>query len=155
MAMSSVRRITIWLVASVGLLLACVVPASAETEGRPFTVDLTGEAEVNAQGVPNQGDLDGTGTASLTINPGLGEVCWTIEVADVEPITAAHIHVAPSTAPGPMSTESWRWRSSRIPARTTSMFTTRPILREHCADSWRLPPDPVLSVQEIRTQRSV
>jgi CHRD domain len=66
------------------------------------SVDLTGEAEVNAQGVPNQGDLDGTGTASLTINPGLGEVCWTIEVADVEPITAAHIHVAPSTAPGPI-----------------------------------------------------
>jgi hypothetical protein len=31
-------------------------------------------------------------------------VCWTIEVADVDPITAAHIHVAPSTAPGPIVT---------------------------------------------------
>jgi CHRD domain len=100
--MSSARRITICLVAAVGILLGSVVPASGESLGRPFTVDLTGEAEVNAQGVPNQGDLDGTGTASLTINPGLGEVCWTIEVADVEPIAAAHIHVAPSTAPGPV-----------------------------------------------------
>jgi CHRD domain len=100
--MSSVRRITIWLVASVGLLLACVVPASAEITGRVFTVDLTGEAEVNAEGVPNQGDLDGSGTATVSINPGTGEVCWTIEVADVDPITAAHIHVAPSTAPGPI-----------------------------------------------------
>ena len=98
--MSLVRRITIWLVASVGLSLACVVPATAETAGRPFTVDLTGEAEVNAAGVPNQGDLDGSGTASLTINPGTREVCWTIEVTGVAPITAAHIHVAPSTAPG-------------------------------------------------------
>jgi CHRD domain len=98
--MSSVRRITIWLVASVGLLLACVVPASAA--GRPFTVDLTGEAEVNAAGVPNQGDPNGSGTASLTINPGTGEVCWTIEVAEVDPIAAAHIHFAPSTAPGPI-----------------------------------------------------
>ena len=100
--MSLVRRITIALVASVGLLIASVVPASGEVGGRPFTVDLTGEAEVNALGVPNQGDLDGTGTASLTINPGLGEVCWTIEVAGVEPITAAHIHVGPATAPGPV-----------------------------------------------------
>ncbi|MDF2746564.1 MAG: hypothetical protein K0S98_848, partial [Propionibacteriaceae bacterium] len=79
-----------------------MVPASGQEGGRPFTVDLTGEAEVNAQGVPNQGDLDGSGTASLTINPGLGEVCWTIEVAGVESITAAHIHIGPTTAAGPV-----------------------------------------------------
>ena len=100
--MSLVRRIAIALVASVGVLLACIVPASAGTAGRPFTVDLTGAAEVNAAGVPNQGDPDGTGTATLSINPGTGEVCWTIEVAGVERIAAAHIHVAPSTAPGPI-----------------------------------------------------
>jgi hypothetical protein len=100
--MSLVRRIAISLVASIGLLLVSVVPASAEIGGRSFTVDLTGEAEVNAQGVPNQGDLDGSGTATLTINPGLSQVCWTIEVAGVEEITAAHIHIAPPTAPGPV-----------------------------------------------------
>jgi CHRD domain len=100
--MSSVRRVTILLIASVGVLLACAVSASAEITGRPFTVDLTGAAEVNTDGVPNQGDPDGTGTATLSINPGTGEVCWTIEVAGVEPIAAAHIHVAPSTAPGPI-----------------------------------------------------
>jgi CHRD domain len=38
----------------------------------------------------------------LRINPGLGEVCWTITVTGVDPITAAHIHVAPPTAPGPV-----------------------------------------------------
>ena len=53
-------------------------------------------------GVPNQGDLDGSGTASLTINPGLGQVCWTIEVVDVLPIEHAHIHNAPSTTNGPV-----------------------------------------------------
>jgi hypothetical protein len=100
--MSSVRRITILLIAAVGVLLACVVSASADITGRPFTVDLTGAAEVNTDGVPNQGDPDGTGTATLSINPGTGEVCWTIEVARVEPIAAAHIHEAPSTAPGPI-----------------------------------------------------
>jgi CHRD domain len=100
--MSSVRRITMWLVASVAVLSASVMPASAETGGRPFTIDLTGAAEVSTEGEPNQGDPDGSGTARLTINPGTGDVCWTIEVAGVEPITAAHIHIAPSTAPGPV-----------------------------------------------------
>jgi hypothetical protein len=114
---SSVRRVAIYLVrrpgsvvigllvmvlTSVGLLLACVSSASAEPSGVPFTVELTGAAEVNAQGEPNQGDPDGSGTATLTINPGLGQLCWTIEVAGVDPITAAHIHVAPATAPGPV-----------------------------------------------------
>lgn len=100
--MSLVRRIAIALVASGGVLLACVVTASAETAGRPFTVDLTGAAEVNAGGMPNQGDPDGSGTASLRINPGTGEVCWEIEVADVETIMMAHIHVGASTTTGPI-----------------------------------------------------
>jgi hypothetical protein len=53
-------------------------------------------------GEPNQGDLDGSGTAHLTVNPGTSEVCWTIEVTRVEPITEAHIHKAPSTTNGPV-----------------------------------------------------
>ena len=93
--MSSVRRIAVCLLASVGLLLASVLPASAETGGVPFTVELTGGAEV-----PGPGDPDGSGTASLTINPGLGEVCWTIEVEGIDPITAAHIHVGSTTEAG-------------------------------------------------------
>jgi hypothetical protein len=102
--MSLVRRIAIGLVASAGLLLASVVPASAViTPGVPFTLELTGEAEVDANGVPNQGDLDASGTATLTINPGTGQVCWTIVVeGDIQPIFAAHIHVAPATSPGPV-----------------------------------------------------
>jgi hypothetical protein len=100
--LSSVRRITICLVATVGVLLALVAPASAAITGRLFTVNLTGAAEVNAAGVPNQGDPDGSGTATLSINPGTGEVCWTIETEGVDPIIAAHIHVAPSTEPGPI-----------------------------------------------------
>ena len=98
---SSTRSAAVLAAVAAVVGLAGVVPAAAQG-GRPFTTSLTGEAEVNAQGVPNQGDLDGTGTASIRINPGLGEVCWTITVSGVEPITAAHIHVAPPTAPGPI-----------------------------------------------------
>jgi CHRD domain len=99
---SVVRQLAIGFVAIAAPLMAFASPASAADGGRPFTIELTGEAEVNAAGVPNQGDLDGTGTASLRINPGQGQVCWTIEVSGVDPIFAAHIHVAPPTAPGPV-----------------------------------------------------
>jgi hypothetical protein len=85
---------------SVFALVGVVVSPAAAEGGRPFMTELTGEAEVTAAGVPNQGDLDGTGSASLTINPGLGEVCWMIEVSGVEPIAAAHIHAAPATTTG-------------------------------------------------------
>ena len=102
--MSLIRCVALALVASVGLLLASVVPASAViTPGVPFTVELTGEAEVTAGGVPNQGDLDASGTATLTINPGTGQVCSTIEVeGDIQTIEAAHIHKATSTTTGPV-----------------------------------------------------
>jgi hypothetical protein len=86
-------------VVSLGLL-NLTTPASAG--GRPFSTTLTGEAEVNAQGVPNQGDLDGSGTAHLTLNQGQGEICFDISVQGVATITAAHIHEAPAGTPGPV-----------------------------------------------------
>ena len=96
----SIRRITIAIATFAVLLLVLATPAAAG--GRPYTIDLTGANEVTAEGVPNQGDPDGSGTASLWINPGLGEVCWAIEVSGVEPIMMAHIHVGASTTTGPV-----------------------------------------------------
>jgi hypothetical protein len=68
-----------------------------------FTANLTGEAEVNSAGVPNQGDLDGTGSATIRINYGQGTLCWEIRVAGITlPASAAHIHVAPAGVAGPV-----------------------------------------------------
>ncbi|EYR63503.1 hypothetical protein N866_20230 [Actinotalea ferrariae CF5-4] len=99
--MSARARRTVAGLTAAALLTLTLAPGAA-AGGRPFTTDLTGEAEVSATGVPNQGDLDGFGTAELTINPGLGQVCWSIEVSDVETITAAHIHVSPVISAGPV-----------------------------------------------------
>ena len=85
------------------LLMVFALTSIAADGGRQFTTTLTGEAEVNAQGVPNQGDPDGTGTATITLNYGQGTVCWEISVSGITlPATAAHIHEAPLTAPGPV-----------------------------------------------------
>jgi CHRD domain len=80
----------------VPMMLALASPASAS--GQPFRLTLTGAAER-----PGPGDPDGSGTAVLTFNRGLGEVCWSISVSDITlPSTGAHIHIAPVTDPGPI-----------------------------------------------------
>jgi hypothetical protein len=84
-----------------GVALLTLLLASSATVlagGRPFTVaPLTGAAEA-----PNPGDPDGSGTASFTMNPGTGEVCYDYTVTGVAPLAAAHIHVAPVGVAGPV-----------------------------------------------------
>ncbi|MGH3736369.1 MAG: CHRD domain-containing protein [Micromonosporaceae bacterium] len=71
--------------------------ATADDGGRPLSAELDG-----AQEVPNPGDPDGSGTAVLKVNPGQTEICYTLTVADVDNVTAAHIHRAPAGSPGPV-----------------------------------------------------
>jgi hypothetical protein len=65
--------------------------------GKTLTATLTGDAEV-----PGPGDPDGSGTAEITINPGLKTVCYTISWENLDaPVWGGHIHVgAAGTAGG-------------------------------------------------------
>jgi len=86
--------------AALGIATAALVGsavATAEAGGRPLSTLMSGAEEA-----PGPGDPDGTGTASFTINPGRGEVCFELTVADIEPATAAHIHVGAVGVPGPI-----------------------------------------------------
>ena len=47
-------------------------------------------------------DPDGSGTASIRLNLGQGEVCFNLTVSGIAPATAAHIHVAPAGVAGPV-----------------------------------------------------
>ncbi len=82
---------------AVGTLTFGALPVAADDGGRPFTTPLTGAAER-----PMAGDLDGSGTATLRLNPGQREVCYTIEVKDVVALFAAHIHVGTADVAGPV-----------------------------------------------------
>ena len=65
--------------------------------GRPLSTTLSGAAEV-----PGPGDPDGSGTATITLNPGQNQVCFELTVSNIAPATAAHIHVAPADKAGPV-----------------------------------------------------
>jgi len=79
-------------------LAVATAPAFADDGGVKLGAALTGAAEA-----PGPGDPDASGTASLRLNPGQGEVCFDISWARVDgEVFAAHIHVAPAGAPGPI-----------------------------------------------------
>ena len=66
-----------------------------------FTFALTGAAECNSAGTAcNLGDLDGSGTITLYVNPGQKRVCYDLTLAGIETPTAAHIHLAPAGRAG-------------------------------------------------------
>ena len=69
--------IAIGLVAS--MALAGVV-AAAETT---LTAQLAGSAET---------DEDGTGTATLVLDPDAGTACWEMTAENIDPVTISHIH---------------------------------------------------------------
>ena len=69
-----------------GLALAgCETVADAVKQG--MTASLTG-----AQEVPGPGDMDGSGTAEITIVDATDNVCYDVNVRNIGPATAAHIH---------------------------------------------------------------
>ena len=71
------------------------IVAGADHGGRPLSTLMTQEVTTTPVWA---GDSDGSGVASITINPGQGEICWQLSVADIAlPASAAHIHQA---APG-------------------------------------------------------
>jgi CHRD domain len=85
------------------------------TDGRPFrgleqcrsyvrrTWTVTYIAPlVGANEVPDPGDPDATGSAKISLNFQDVTVCWEINVGNVDPITAAHIHAGPAGAAGPV-----------------------------------------------------
>jgi hypothetical protein len=80
------------------ILTVLAFTGTALAGGRPFTTTLTGAAEV-----PGPGDPDGSGQASLTLNPGQGEVCFEISVSNITlPAIGAHIHIGSATVAGPV-----------------------------------------------------
>jgi hypothetical protein len=75
------------------LMMIAAIPAAAG--GRPLTADLNGASEV-----PAPGDPDGSGTMSLTLNQGQGEICWDLDVEGIADPTRAHIHSGPAGSNG-------------------------------------------------------
>jgi hypothetical protein len=84
------------LVAATLALVGVMVFGGPALAGTMLTATLTGEAEVDGAGNPDQGDPDGSGTADLNLLPKRERICYELTVTNIEPATDAHIHKAPA-----------------------------------------------------------
>ncbi|WP_437775528.1 CHRD domain-containing protein [Sorangium sp. So ce1097] len=84
------QPLTMSALGAVLLATALVRAALPERPGRPITAALSGWDEV-----PGPGDLDGTGTARLTLDLARGEVCFDLAVVGISPAIAARVHEGP------------------------------------------------------------
>ena len=66
-----------------------------ETVGNNFGAALSGANEVP------RGDPDGVGTAHISINDAANQICAHLEVRNIGPVTAAHIHQGRAGTNGP------------------------------------------------------
>jgi hypothetical protein len=80
----------------VGPALAKTVVAGIEG-GQLLGAELLGANEV-----PGPGDPDGSGTAVISANPSKERLCFELDVAGIEPATAAHVHDGPAGVAGPV-----------------------------------------------------
>jgi CHRD domain len=90
------------LLVAVGLMaLGLLAGPAGAVAGRTFTLTLSGDVG------PVPGDPDGSGTATISVNPGTETVCYEIAVEDIaapqEPgpgVGSAHIHFGSVTETG-------------------------------------------------------
>lgn len=94
---NSATRTVIGPLAIIAMVVALAVPALGG--GRPLTAELSGDNEIPPSG------SDATGTAVVTLNQGLGEVCADITssgYAEGEVIVGGHIHIGTADVNGPV-----------------------------------------------------
>jgi hypothetical protein len=85
------------ILAGAGAICTAAYAEHVRSGGTVLTATLTGAAER-----PGPGDTDGSGTITITVNPGQKRICYELTVAGIDTPTAAHIHIAPVTSPGPV-----------------------------------------------------
>lgn len=80
-------------VAAIGLA-SCETVADATNPA--LRASMTGSQEV-----PGPGDIDGSGTAEITVVDATDNVCFDLKVRNIAPATAAHIHRGEAGVSGP------------------------------------------------------
>jgi hypothetical protein len=100
-----------------------------------LSAELTGEAEV-----PVTGDLDGSGSADVRVNPGQECLSYDLDVRGIAPAKAAHIHEAPAGVAGPVVEEL------DAPTDGSSSGTVNEVSREEAKDLVKNPEDYYVNV---------
>ena len=91
------KRIPLMICMAIAVTAFTTDNSSLSVGGTPLWASLAGENEV-----PGPGDPDGTGTFEMTLNQGQGTLTYVLTADNIAPAMAAHIHIAPPDAAGPV-----------------------------------------------------
>jgi CHRD domain len=97
------RYITFAVVAATGLTLGLVASVGAQGGDRALFAVMTGAKEVDVQGNTDTGDRNGRGSFSATLDG--RQLCYGIQVKNINDPVAAHIHRGGSRVAGPVIQE--------------------------------------------------
>ena len=81
--MSDRSRPGLLLALALGLMASLALAGAAMAAETTLSATLAGSAET---------DADGSGTATIVLDPDAGTACWTFSVAGIDPVTVSHIH---------------------------------------------------------------
>lgn len=84
-------RISLAIAATLSLLAMLALSSTVLAAETVLTATLAGDAAT---------DADGTGSATITLDPAAGTGCWDLTVENIEPVTQSHIHVGAAGASG-------------------------------------------------------
>lgn len=76
---------------ALGILASLALAGTAVAAETTLTATLAGDAET---------DADGSGSATITLDPETGEACWELTAENTGPILQSHIHVGAAGASG-------------------------------------------------------
>jgi len=76
---------------ALGLVASLAIAAVAMAAETTLSADLAGSAAT---------DSDGSGTATVVLDPDAGTACWTMSVEHIDPVTVSHIHEGAAGADG-------------------------------------------------------
>ena len=97
------RYITFGLLAAMGLTVGLTASAGAQGGNNALFAVLTGAKEVDVQGNTGTGDRNGRGSFSATLDG--RQLCYGIQVKNINDPVAAHIHRGGKTVAGPVVQE--------------------------------------------------
>ena len=86
-------RVPLAIAATLSLLAMLALTGTVLAAETVLTADLAGDAET---------EEDGTGSATITLDPDAGTACWEMTAEDIDPVTVSHIHEGAEGADGPV-----------------------------------------------------
>jgi CHRD domain len=81
-------RVSMALAVTLGLVATLALAGTAQAAETTLTATLAGVQEGESPGDP-----DGSGSASIVIDPAAGTACWTLSAEGINPVMQSHIHI--------------------------------------------------------------